>query len=479
MNLRLDLHIVAGLLVGLGLFQLVPIVAALAYGESVWPFAGVGFGALIVAAMVWFPTRTTNRRIRPRDGFLVVSMAWFVASIVGAAPYVVEGSLGPIDAFFESVSGFTTTGSTVLTQIETQPNALLLWRALTQWLGGMGIIVFTIAILPLLGIGGMQLFKAEVPGPVADKVSPRVAQTARRLWLIYVGFTLAEWVALRVAGMNGFEAICHAFTTLSSGGFSTRDASVGAFASPAIEWIISFFMLVAGVNFVLHYRLLTGKFRAVWEDAELRYFLCVIAGSTALFLWVVPGTIGVHHEVGVRTALFNTLTILTTTGYGTVDFETWPSVARLVILALMVLGGMSGSTGGGVKSLRALLGVRELRAAFARLVHPRIVRPVKYGGKPVPESVLSGIWSFFTAYVFIAMLGAAAVAYAGYDIETALSASLTTLGNVGPGLGAIGPYDNFAHMPGFVKLVLSFSMLAGRLEVFTLLVLFQPEFWRR
>jgi trk system potassium uptake protein TrkH len=342
----------------------------------------------------------------------------------------------------------------------------------------MGIILFTIAILPLLGIGGMQLFKAEVPGPVADKVRPRLAATARMLWMIYVGFTAAEWVALRLAGLSGFDAICHSFTTLATGGFSTRNTSVGEFGSPLVEWIIIFFMLLAGINFVLHFRLLTGRTREVWRDAELRYFLGVVAvASTILFVTV--------HEDGhriadsLRHAVFQTVSILTTTGYCTTDFELWATLPSLVLLCLMVLGGMSGSTGGGIKSLRALLAVSSLRTSVHRLIHPHAVRPVKYGGVVVSESVLSGIWAFLTAYLLIAVLGAAVVAAYGYDLMTAISAAMTAIGNVGPGLGEVGAYDNFAHFPGLVKIVLAGCMLFGRLEVFTILALFSREFWRR
>ncbi len=479
MNLRLDIRILAGVLVLLGLFQLVPIAAALYFDEPFWPFLSVGLGGVLFGLPLAWYFKAEDQRIRARDGFLIVSLAWILASFYGALPYLTSGALGPVDAIFESVAGFSTTGSTVITDIEGQTRSLLLWRCLTQWLGGMGIIVFTIAILPLLGVGGMQLFKAEVPGPVADKVSPRVAATARQLWLIYVGFTGTEWLALRVAGMTGFDALCHSFTTLSSGGFSTKSASIGAFHSPLIEWIVLFFMLLAGINFILHYRLLTGRLRSVWEDAELRYFLTVIAISSAVFFFLVPRVPGMEGHIGVREALFNTLSILTTTGYGTSNFEVWPSLAQLMILHLMILGGMSGSTSGGVKSLRALLGLRALRVSFFRLIHPRAVRPVKYDGKPVDARVIGAVWSFFTAYVFIGTFCAAIVAFAGYDLVTAISTSLTALGNVGPGLGDIGPTHHFAHFPSYVKFALCFEMIAGRLEIFTLLVIFQPEFWFR
>jgi len=477
-NRRVAAYLLGWLLMLTGAFLCVPLVAAALFTEPVLPFLAtialvLGGGLALVRAF-----QPEDRNIRARDGFLIVSGAWILVSLAGAVPYLLAGSLGPVDAVFESVSGFTTTGSTVVADTGELARSMLLWRAMTQWLGGMGIILFTIAILPLLGIGGMQLFKAEVPGPVADKVRPRLAATARSLWGIYVGLTAAEWIALQLAGLDAYEALCHALTTLATGGFSTRNTSVGGFGSPAVEWIVTLFMLLAGINFVLHYKLLTGRFRAVWRDSELRYFLGVVAVATAVVAVVV-------HESGtriletLRLAAFQVVAVLTTTGYCTTDFEAWPSLAVIVLLVLMVLGGMSGSTGGGVKSLRALLAVRSLRTTVYRLIHPHAVRPVKYGGAVVSESVLAGIWAFFTAFIVIAALGAAVVAACGYDPLTAISASMTAIGNVGPGFGAVGAYDNFAHMPAVAKLTLAGCMLFGRLEIFTLLALFSREFWRR
>lgn len=478
MNLRLDGFLLGCLLLLASAFLCVPAAAAVLFREAPGPYlAAIGLGVAAGSVLV-LRLRPADRTVRPADGFLVVGGAWLAVSLLGAVPYVVAGVLGPVGAFFESVSGFTTTGSTVITDLESVPRALLLWRAMTQWVGGMGIILFTIAILPLLGIGGMQMFKAEVPGPVADKVQPRLASTARSLWGIYVGLTAAEWLALRLAGIGAYESLCHAFTTLATGGFSTRNGSVGEFGNPAAEWIIVLFMLLAGINFVIHFKVLTGRWREALTDAELRYFLGVAAGGTAVLTVCLYGR-GESLVETVRAAAFGMVSILTTTGYVTWDFELWPQLALLVLLVAMVLGGMSGSTGGGIKSLRALLAFRSLGVALRRLLHPRAVKPVKFGGAVVPESVLSGIWAFLTAYAVLALAGAAVLAAYGYDLLTSLSASLTALGNVGPGLGEVGAYDNFAHLPGPAKLVCAMLMLFGRLEVFTLLVLFLPSFWRR
>jgi trk system potassium uptake protein TrkH len=478
LNRRFDLHLLGWLLVLVGVFLCVPVAAALVLGESVTPYLGAAGLAVLGGAVAIVLTRTNDRRVRPRDGYLVVTGAWLVASGFGAIPYLLAGVLGPIDAVFEATSGFTTTGSTVISDVTVLPRALLLWRAMTQWLGGMGIILFTIAILPLLGIGGMQLFKAEVPGPVADKVRPRLAATARTLWAIYVGFTAAEWLLLRLAGVSGFEALCHSFTTLATGGFSTRNASIGGFGSPTVEWIITLFMLVAGMNFVLHYRLLTGRVRSVWRDSELRYFLVIVVVAVGLATATLLGP-GAPFGEALRTASFQVVSIVTTTGYVTANFEIWPHLAQVLLLALMLVGGMSGSTGGGPKSLRVLLAVRSLRVTVHRFIHPHAVLPVKYQGDVVSDSVLSGVWAFLTAYGLIAAGATALIAGHGYDLLTSTSAALTALGNVGPGIGEVGAYDNFAHFPGLVKLTLSGCMLLGRLEVFTILVLFSRQFWRR
>jgi trk system potassium uptake protein TrkH len=456
----------------------VPLVAAGIFRESLLPYIGSIVVAAAAGAALIVLSRPEDRHIRPRDGFLIVGGSWIGVSVLGALPYLFSGVLGPVDALFESVSGFTTTGSTVIADVTVVPRALLLWRALSQWLGGMGIILFTIAILPLLGIGGMQLFKAEVPGPVVDKVRPRLAATARSLWGIYVGLTFAEWVLLRIAGVSWYEALCHAFTTLPTGGFSTRNASVGEFGLPAVEWIITVFMLLAGINFVLHYRVLTGHGRQVWRDRELRYFLGVVAAATLIFTFTIHAS-GDRILDTIRIAAFQTAAILTTTGYVTADFEVWPSLALIVLLVLMVLGGMSGSTGGGVKSLRAILAVRSLRSTMHKLIHPHAIRPVKYAGVVVQESVLAGIWAFLTAYLVIAAIGAAVVAAHGYDLVTSISSSMTAISNVGPGLGQVGAYDNFAHFPGLVKVTLAVIMIFGRLEIFTLLAMLSREFWRR
>lgn len=477
MNRRFDLHLLGWFLVVLGGLLLLPLPLAALWDEAVLPWALSSLCSAAAGLVLAAATRTQDRRLHPKDGFLVVTGAWLAASLLGGLPYIFSGVLVPVDALFETVSGFTTTGSTVISDVTVVPRALLLWRALTHWLGGMGIILFTIAVLPLLGIGGMQLFKAEVPGPVDEKLQPRLAITARTLWGIYVGLTFAEWVGLRLLGMSSFDAVCHSFATLATGGFSTCNHSIGEYASPAMEWFITVFMLLAGMNFLLHFRLLQGRFREVVRDVELRWFLAIVAAASAL-LTVTLWESGAAFSDALRAACFQTASIISTTGFVTANFEGWSSFAQLVLLLLMLVGGMSGSTGGGPKSLRLVLAFRSMRAVVHRAIHPRAVVPVKYHGEVVDDDTIAGVWGFLLAYAVLAMVSTAVVALYGYDLLTAASAALTTLGNVGPGIGEVGAYDNFSHFPGVVKVVLSFAMLVGRLELFTVLALCSRRFWR-
>jgi trk system potassium uptake protein TrkH len=477
-NTLLNLRILGWLLVILGFVEFIPVVTALVYGEPVEPYLASALAALMFGFALALGIQTDDRRLHARDGFVVVTLAWVLASLFGAIPYVATDTLAPLDALFESVAGFTTTGATVMTQIEGSPHALLIWRSITQWLGGMGIIVFAVALLPLLGVGGMQLLKREMPGPSVEKVRPRVAATARRMWAIYVGLTAAEWLALRLAGMGGFDALCHAFTTIATGGFSTRDASVGGFASPAIEWIVMFFMLCGGVNFVLHYRVLTGRALDAARDSELRFFGFVIATGTlvvAASLW----SEGAPAEPTVRAAAFQVISIGSNTGYTSADYELWPGLAQLVLIHFMILGGMAGSTSGGIKTMRALLVLRSLGSALSHLGHARAVpRPILYDKRPVSNQALAGVFAFLALYLLIASLAAAWIAAAGYDLGTAISCALSALGNVSPALGEAGPSDNYAHFPVPVKLALALCMIAGRLELFTLLAILRIGFWR-
>lgn len=480
MNLRLDVEILGWLLVGVGALQLPPLAMAIALGEAPLAFAQSAAAALVLGLSVALSSRAADRRMRTRDGFLVVSGAWILACLFGTLPFLLTGSLGAVDALFESTSGFTTTGATVMAPIEGNFKSLLLWRAITQWLGGMGIIVFAIAVLPLLGVGGMNLFQAEVPGPIADKLTPRIADTARRLWLIYAGLTCLALVVYLGLGMSPFEAVCHALTSIATGGFSTRDASIAAFHSTAIEWSAVLFMCLGGINFVLLWQMLRGDLRRVTRDAELRLYLGALLlgiGVTTLALWRADPSGGL--EATLRSASFQVVSIATTTGYATANWEVWPALGQFVVLVFMVGGAMAGSTGGGIKSLHLLLAWRKLRAVLALSTHRHAVVSIDYRGRPVSESVVAGVFAFFLAYIALVGLGAGAMAASGADLLTSISASLSAVGNVGPAFGAVGPLDHYAHLSGFAKTALAFCMIAGRLEIFTFLVVFAPSFWRR
>jgi trk system potassium uptake protein TrkH len=462
--------------------MVLPLIVNWIYGEShargyLLSMAVTGATGLLL--MLIF--KKSSRELSHRDGFAIVALGWVLATFFGALPYLFTGAFTSlVDACFETASGFTTTGSTMMTDIAKNPQAILFWRALTQWLGGMGIILLSLAILPLLGIGGMQLYKAEVPGPTADKLRPRMTQTARILWQVYLLISAAQVVTLLFGGMNLFDSVCHTFTTMATGGFSPKNESIEFYRSPFLEYAITFYMFVAGANFSLHYRVLKGEPLALFRDPEFRFYLAVVLFSTLLIMANLFGA-GLYKSLldCFRLALFQVVSIQTTTGYTSVDFEKWPAFSQYLLLLLMFIGGCAGSTGGAIKCVRILIllkhGARELK----QLIHPHAVIPVKLGGKILSSGTLHGVWALSFLYMVVLVLSSLAVSLLGTDILTAVSAVATTLGNTGPGLAEVGPMDNFAHLHPASKWILTFCMLCGRLEIFTLLILFVPEFWRK
>jgi trk system potassium uptake protein TrkH len=481
MNVLLTLRILGALLVFLGATLLVPLPFSFYYADGTWP--AFLFSSLIsfVIGSCCFCFRKNLQEFSVREGFAVVTFGWALFSLFGALPYVISGAIPlPIDAVFETMSGFTTTGSTILSNIEALPPALLFWRALTHWLGGMGIIVLSLAILPMLGVGGMQLFKAEVPGPTADRLKPRIQDTAKLLWGVYFLLTMLETMLLMFGGMNFFDAICHAFATLATGGFSTRNASVAAFDSAYIDGVITLFMVLAGANFALHFQLLRGRVVNVFKNEELRIYLAIVAVATAILMFF-NWTGGIYEESGanLRFSIFQVASIMTTTGFGTADFELWPVICQYVLVLLMFIGGCAGSTGGGMKVARILLLFKHAQTQLFRLIHPRAIRLVKLGNRPVEKEVLQSILGFFALYIGVFVFCSLLMAANGLDLVSAGTSVIACLSNIGPGLGSVGPVDNFADVPGFGKLVLVFCMLMGRLELFTVLVLFFPSFWRK
>ncbi len=414
-----------------------------------------------------------------RDGFLFVTLSWIFSALLGCLPFWMSRAIPSFtDAYFETMSGFTTTGASILTEIESLPRCMLFWRSLTHWLGGMGIVVLTVALLPLLGVGGVYLLKAEAPGPSIDKTMPRIAQTAKTLWLIYVIMTAVEILLLWLGGMDLFDASTHTFGTLATGGFSTRNKSVGAFSSPYLQWVITIFMILAGVNFGLYFRAITGHIGRVFRDTELRVYLAIFFVATAIITFSLTPSMPGGLEPRIRAAAFQCASILTTTGYATDDFEAWPALSRTVLFLLMFVGGCSGSTGGGIKVVRIVslfkLGWHEMRY----MLHPRGIFKLKLNGEVLKKNYVYSVAGFLFLYVFLLGVITLVVASASNDIVTSFSTALVTLGNIGPGFGKVGPTDNYSFFPDYVKWVLSFAMMAGRLEIYTVLILFAPSFWK-
>ncbi|MGL1887950.1 MAG: TrkH family potassium uptake protein [Reichenbachiella sp.] len=424
--------------------------------------------------------RNRTKELKKKDGYLIVTMGWITMSLIGTLPYMLSGAIPNFtDAFFETMSGFTTTGATILTDIESVDKGILFWRSLTQWIGGMGIIVLAVAILPILGIGGMQLFVAEAPGISPDKLKPRITETAKRLWLIYVALTFTEMMLLWAGGMTFFDAINHALTTMATGGFSTKNESIAHYQSPYIQYVIIVFMFLAGTNFTLTYFALHGKFMKVLKNEEFRYYamLTFIAGT--LISIGLYNTMGKGVEESWRDSIFQVVSIITTTGYVTADYTKWPYEIMVLIFIMMFVGASAGSTAGGVKIVRHLILFKNSVLELKRLLHPSAVIPVRFNRKAVHKDITFNILAFIMIYISIFALGSIMMAWIGVDFMTAISSVATSLGNIGPGLGDVGPVDHFGSIPVLGKWFLSLLMLLGRLELFTVLILFTPFFWRK
>ena len=502
LNLKAVITTLGALLFFLGIALLTPMAVGLIYGEaSWWSFGLTALLSMGLGGGAWYYGGGIERQdLRVREGFAIVALAWFVLSLVGGLPFVFGGVLESYtDAFFETMSGFTTTGATILGGIDTPaiedlPNAFLFWRSLTHWLGGMGVIVLMLAIMPILGVGGMQLFKAEVPGPSADKLTPRVRDTAKRLWYIYVGITLVE-VLLLLPAMSVFDAVNHAFATMATGGFSTRNGSVADYDSAYIDWIISLFMFLAGVNFALHYRLLRGRAITVFKDTEFRVYTGIVLVATLLLTlgtWqpvvallpqaeFLPGAFDGYGSFmeALRYGVFQALAIITTTGFATADYEIWPPLALIVIFLLFFVGGMAGSTGGGVKVIRHVLVFKNSFKEIKQLIHPQAIIPVRLNNRVISQDVMRNVLSFLIFYIATIAFGTLVMGLLGFDLLSAVGVAISSVGNIGPAFGTFGPTENYAHLPAIGKWVMAMLMMAGRLEIFTVLILFVPSFWRQ
>lgn len=480
MNLRGVLFLLGRLLLVLSAALIIPAVVAYFEGESVTAFLvssaiAFAFGLFLERRFVLGEEFTFGRH----EAFLLVASAWMVATLVGALPYVlIKGPGFLVDGVFESASGFTTTGASVFADVESETKALLLWRALTQWLGGMGIIVLGIAVLPKLAVGGMELLGAEAPGPIKEKIRPRIAQTAKALWGIYTLLTGIEVAILWTLGLTPFEAVTQSFTTMATGGFSTRNASIAAFGNPAVEWTVTLFMLLAGASFALHFQWIRGRLKPVLRDPEFRLYLAILSGGT---LVVAVNLILDENYFGVveaaRLAAFQVVSIVTTTGFATTNYDVWPYFSCAFLFLMMFVGGCSGSTGGSVKVVRVLIVTKKIGVDLRRLARPHAVLPLRVGERTIPDDVVSAVTTFFVLFLALFATGGLALTMMGLDPESAFSASAACLGNIGPGFGSVGPTLTYGPLPAAAKLLLSVLMIVGRLELYTILVLLFLKRW--
>lgn len=449
------------------------------FGETNFiPFiTGIIATGLVGYALYLIPIR--DRRVGYREGFAIAAFGWLLLALFGAIPFAVSGATANyIGAVFETMSGFTTTGASVIPDVEILPKSILFWRSFTHWLGGMGIIVLTLALIPSLNIAGVQMFKAEVPGPTKSKVLPRVAQTSRQLYKVYLIITLVMLVALKLAGMSWFDSAIHTFGSVGTGGFSNYNTSVGHFHSLAIELIIIFFMVISGINFSLHFIAMKGDFKPLWRDSETRFYIGIITlSSIAIAINLI---LAKHYSGGqaLREAAFQVSTLITTTGYATTDFDQWPAFSKFILLLVMFCGGCAGSTSGGLKVGRILILFKAFSRQLMRLIHPKAVIPVRLGKDVATPEVIESAHTFFTLYILIFLIGTGIMAALGLDLISAASAAVATLSNVGPGFGLVGPTSNFSVVPDIGKIVLTILMLLGRLEIYTVLLVFSVKFWR-
>jgi len=474
------LNTLGSLLFYLGLSMIFPLIYAIYYQEQV---INAFILSIIITTLSGFLLRkfsSSEEPIGPKEGFAISTLGWIFAAGFGTLPFVFAGTFPSfIDAYFESMSGFTTTGATVLVPIEGNPYAILFWRDFIQWLGGMGIIVLVVAILPALGAGGMQLFKSEVPGPEPDRLKPRIKETAKLLWGVYIIISALQVACLYFTGMSLFDALTNMFGTMPTGGFTPRNLSVGAYNNPIFETIIIIFMFIAGANFTLHYKALHGNVKSLIKDREFLFYsgvilISILTITTQLRLYIYNSIF-----TALRYASFQVVSIATTTGFVTANYDIWPTFSKSILLILMFVGGCAGSTGGAIKNIRVLLLLKQAYREIHKLIHPKAITPIRLGDKTISEEVMRNITGFFFLYVFIFVVCTFIMTILGLDIVSAMASVAATLGNVGPGLGLVGPAQNYTFIPPLGKIILILCMLLGRLEIYTVLILVIPEFWKK
>ena len=480
MNITAILNIIGHVMKYEIILLLIPFFVALFYGQGDANAFLYTVLLMIPIALILIKIKGKKNEIYAKEGFLTVGLAWIVISFFGALPFVFSGAIPSlVDAFFETSSGFTTTGASILTEIQSLPKGILFWRSFTHWVGGMGFLIFILALMPTFSGNTIHLLKAESPGPTPGKIVPKIKQTAKILYAIYFVLTLIETIFLKSAGLSWYDSIIHALGTAGTGGFSNMNASVAAFNNPAVEWIITIFMLLFGVNFVLYFQLIRGNVKAFFKSEELKWYLIAVFASIIIIaVNIIPFN---HVDVtkSIRDSAFQVSSIVTTTGYATVNFNLWPTLSKVILIMLMFMGAMAGSTGGGIKTIRIVIIFKAIRREIDKILHPRRVKSVKIDGNVVEEETISGVFLFIFAYIIISLIAIFIVSFDNFDVTTTVTSVIATLSNIGPGLEMVGPAGNFSAFSDLSKLVLSFCMLAGRLEIYPMLILFSPSLWKK
>ena len=480
MNITAILNIIGHVMKYEIILLLIPFFVALFYGQGDANAFLYTVLLMIPIALILIKIKGKKNEIYAKEGFLTVGLAWIVISFFGALPFVFSGAIPSlVDAFFETSSGFTTTGASILTEIQSLPKGILFWRSFTHWVGGMGFLIFILALMPTFSGNTIHLLKAESPGPTPGKIVPKIKQTAKILYAIYFVLTLIETIFLKSAGLSWYDSIIHALGTAGTGGFSNMNASVAAFNNPAVEWLITIFMLLFGVNFVLYFQLIRGNVKAFFKSEELKWYLIAVFASIIIIaVNIIPFN---HGDVtkSIRDSAFQVSSIVTTTGYATVNFNLWPTLSKVILIMLMFMGAMAGSTGGGIKTIRIVIIFKAIRREIDKILHPRRVKSVKIDGNVVEEETISGVFLFIFAYIIISLIAIFIVSFDNFDVTTTVTSVIATLSNIGPGLEMVGPAGNFSAFSDLSKLVLSFCMLAGRLEIYPMLILFSPSLWKK
>ena len=479
MNYRFALRVIGNVLKYETLLLFIPLLVTLIYREN-----PIGFIATILisglASLILCRIKIDKQQMYAKEGFITVGIAWIMISVVGALPFVIDGSIPSfVDAFFETVSGFTTTGATILTEVESLPKGILFWRSFTHWIGGMGILIFMLALIPSLGSSTIHLIKAESPGPNPGKIVTKLKETANILYIIYFLLTIVQTILLVMAGLPLYDSLITALGTAGTGGFSNMNASIGAYHNSAVDWIVTVFMIIFGINFALYYQVLKGNIKNALRNEELKFYALIIVSAIALISFNIYDFYGRNLGETIRLSSFQVASIVTSTGYATADFNLWPSVSRTIIVFLMLVGAMAGSTGGGIKTIRVVIMLKAIKREINKILHPKRIQSVKIDGKVVGEETISGVFLFIGAYTIIALIAMFILSFDGFDLVTTSTSVITTLSNIGPGLNLVGPTGNFSIYSSFSKIVLSFCMLAGRLEIYPMLILFSPSLWRK